>query len=181
MNNDATSKTEQIFRLKSPWNNQYQGGALRVLFVCSAGLLRSPSGAAWAITKRGWNARSCGSEDFALIPISPELIMWARRIVFVNSENFGSVLKKFDGAQVEYYEDLVGYVAKPIVELIREKAVVLDVPDVYDYGDAELFKYFDNAAERIMEGVHNLIAYPDSEYPDQWIGAEVTGQQGESK
>jgi hypothetical protein len=30
-------------------------------------------------------------------------------------------------------------------------------------------------------GVHNLIAYPDSEYPDQWIGAEVTGQQGESK
>lgn len=181
MNTDATSKTEQIFRLKSPWNNHYQGRAMRVLFVCSAGLLRSPTGAAWAITKRGWNARSCGSEDYALIPITPELIMWATRIVFVNPENHDSVIQKFAGSKIEYYEDWEGYVTKPITELIQEKAVVLDIPDSYDYGDAHLYELFDGAAERIMCGVHNLIAYPESEYPDQWIGAEVTGQQGESK
>lgn len=181
MNTDATSKTEQIFRLKSPWNNHYQGRALRVLFVCKAGLLRSPTGAAWAITKRGWNARSCGAGDIALIPLTPELIMWAKRIVFVDSESHRTALANFGGKDVEYYEDWVGYVTKPISELIREKAVVLDIPDDHDYGDEALYRYFDAAVERIMDGVHNLIAYPDSEYPDQWIGAEVTGQQGESK
>ena len=179
MNNDAITKTEKIFDLKCPWDNEYQGRALRVLFVCSAGLLRSPTGAAWGIKTQGWNTRSCGSEEYALIPLSPDLIMWAKRIVFVNPANFDSAMARFKGTFVEVYVAWEGYKTFDLSELIKSKAVVLDIPDNYDYGDAYLYKCYDAVADKIVEGVHGLIpadAFPDDvrdEYTDQWIGAEV--------
>lgn len=183
MNNDAgLTKTEQIFKLHSPWDNSSQGKALRVLFVCSAGLLRSPTGAAWGIKTQGWNTRSCGSEEYALILLTPELIMWAQRIVFVNPANFDSAIARFKGTFVEVYVDLQGYKTFDVAELIKSKAVVLDIPDNYDYGDAYLYKCYDAVADKIAEGVYGLIpadAFPEEyvpEYTDQWIGASVVGQ-----
>lgn len=41
--------TDKIFQLTTPYDNPYQGKTPRWLFVCSAGLLRSPTGAAVAI------------------------------------------------------------------------------------------------------------------------------------
>ena len=68
------TKNAAIFRTNAPYSNPYQGRAPRWLFVCSAGLLRSPTGAAMAI-ERGINARSCGSNfNYALIPCSANLI-----------------------------------------------------------------------------------------------------------
>lgn len=40
------NKTQQIFNLTAPYDNPYQSNRTRILFVCSAGLLRSPTGAA---------------------------------------------------------------------------------------------------------------------------------------
>ena len=78
------TKNAEIFQTTTPYNNHSQGSAPRWLFVCSAGLLRSPTGAALAIRK-GLNARSCGSAiDYALIPVSANLIMWAEKIVFID-------------------------------------------------------------------------------------------------
>ena len=115
---------DKIFQLNAPYKNPYQGQSPRWLFVCSAGLLRSPTAAAVAI-KHGINARACGSNpNYALVPLSVNLIMWAEKIFFVNEQNFDQAVQNFRSAG--YDDD------------IREKAVVWDIPDVYSYGDPEL-------------------------------------------
>lgn len=78
--------TEQIMNYHGGViNNPYQGTDKKVLFVCSAGILRSAT-AARLYAKR-FNTRCCGTMDCALIPISPTLILWADEVVFVNREN----------------------------------------------------------------------------------------------
>ncbi len=41
---EAGTKNAEIFKTTAPYNNYSQGSAPRWLFVCSAGLLRSPTG-----------------------------------------------------------------------------------------------------------------------------------------
>jgi len=114
--------TEKIMATKSPWNNPYQGPDKKVLFVCSAGILRSATGARMYAHK--YNTRAAGSEDYALIPVSNDLIVWADEIVFVNKENFDTVNRKFDLSDV------------------MNKVVVLDIPDQFPHMDPELQKAF---------------------------------------
>lgn len=121
--------TAKIFELSAPYDNPYQSVRPRWLFVCSAGLLRSPTGAAIA-TELGVNARSCGSSNYALIPLSVNLIMWAQKIFFVSRENHAEAQKTFESSG--YTED------------IDSKAVVLDIPDIYEAYDPELCKIFRN-------------------------------------
>ena len=63
--------------------NPYQGKYKRVLCVCSAGLLRSPT-AAWVLSNEpyGFNTRAAGIDaGHALIPVDDVLIEWADEIV----------------------------------------------------------------------------------------------------
>lgn len=113
------SKSAQIFNLTAPYKNQYQGAALRVLFVCTVGMLRSPTAAAVAYKEFGWNTRSCGVDEVALIPLSVNLIMWADHIVFMDSDSYKDALKAFAG--VDYDEDIVA------------KGRILNIDDEYDY------------------------------------------------
>lgn len=124
------TKNAAIFETNAPYNNPFQGPSDRWLFVCSAGLLRSPTGAAIAI-KHGINARSCGSNfNYALIPCSANLINWADKIIFVNEENL---------AQLEY--NYIGH--DYILNMIEHKKVVLDIPDSYEYMDPKLVEMFE--------------------------------------
>lgn len=120
--------TDQIFDLTAPYDNQYQGPAERVLFVCSAGMLRSPTGALVA-TRLGFNARSCGSANYALIPISVNLIHWAHRIYFVNEQNKYESLEKFFGD-------------RETCSMIERKSVTLDIEDNHDYMAPALVEEF---------------------------------------
>lgn len=63
--------------------NRFQGSALKVLTICSAGCLRSPTAATLLSNEPfNFNTRSCGlDEEFAIVPISPALIAWADVIV----------------------------------------------------------------------------------------------------
>ena len=64
--------------------NPFQGDARKVLCVCSAGLLRSPTAANVLHKEYGYNTRACGIHtDYALIPISELLVTWADEIVFM--------------------------------------------------------------------------------------------------
>jgi len=131
------TKNEAIFKTTAPYSNHYQGSDPRWLFVCSAGLLRSPTGAALAIRK-GINARSCGSEiDLALIPISANLIMWAEKIVFVTENNYHQCLELFADHQMLH-------------NLLTVRSLVLDIPDMYEYNDHELVIEF----EKQIDWVH---------------------------
>jgi predicted protein tyrosine phosphatase len=131
LNEFATgTKNAAIFKTNAPFSNQYQGNSPRWLFVCSAGLLRSPTGAAVAV-KNGINARSAGSNpNYALIPVSANLINWAERIVFVNAANYLDSLDVFVGM-----DDLC--------DQIRAKSYIMDIPDIYDYNDPHLVRMFE--------------------------------------
>jgi len=127
---EAGTKNAEIFNTTAPYNNHSQGSTPRWLFVCSAGLLRSPTGAALAI-KKGLNARSCGSAiDYALIPISANLIMWAQKIVFVSEENYHESLEVFKDHQMLH-------------SLLTMRSLVLNIPDIYNYNDTDLIIEFE--------------------------------------
>lgn len=127
---ESGTKNAEIFKTTAPYSNHYQGSDPRWLFVCSAGLLRSPTGAALAV-KKGLNARSCGSAiEYALIPISANLIMWAEKIVFVNEENYHEALELFKDYQMLH-------------NLLTMRSLVLNIPDMYEYNDPELVVEFE--------------------------------------
>lgn len=75
-------------------DNPYQGKDKKVLFVCSAGILRSATGARLYAGK--YNTRCAGSEDYALIPVTEKLLMWADEVVFVNWMNYYRVKENFN-------------------------------------------------------------------------------------
>jgi len=135
---ETGTKNAEIFSTTTPYNNHYQGSAPRWLFVCSAGLLRSPTGAALAI-KKGLNARSCGSNfNYALIPCSANLINWADKIVFVNEENLLQLEDNFLGH--DYY-----------LSEIERKKLVLNIPDNYEYMNPDLVNEFEKQINWIRE------------------------------
>lgn len=124
------TKNASIFKANAPYRNPYQGDSPRWLFVCTAGLLRSPTGAALAI-KKGLNARSCGSAtDIALIPLSANLINWADKIVFVNDNNYHQALQLFVDVGDLHYQ-------------LTTKSLVLDILDMYDYNEPQLVVEFE--------------------------------------
>lgn len=119
------TKTDEIFKLTAPYDNIYQGPDKRLLFVCSAGLLRSATGAN-LFAKKGFNTRNCGTHSYALIPLSANLVAWADKIFFVNKENYTQACKTFNG---------VGGIHSKVMA-----ATILDIPDDYRYNDPELIK-----------------------------------------
>lgn len=98
--------------------NPYQGTRKKVLAVCSAGLLRSPT-IAWVLSNPpfDFNTRSCGvTVEYALIPLDDALITWADEIIVVE----------------RYMKDI-------ILENFSDKIVhVLETPDMYECRSEEL-------------------------------------------
>jgi len=101
--------------------NPFQGKHKRVLCVCSAGILRSPT-AALVLSQEpyNYNTRAAGlTAEFALVPVDRVLLHWAEEVVCMSQE------------QAEHLRDLIGE-EKPIV--------VLNIPDIYGYRDPELIE-----------------------------------------
>jgi predicted protein tyrosine phosphatase len=126
------TKTSSIFEISCPYNNQYQGIQERWLYVCSAGMLRSATGATVA-SMSDINARSCGTSSHALIPLSSNLIHWAQRIIFVNEQNYYEAIETFSGINPE---------TKDLYEMIKNKCYVMDIEDNYDYMNEYLVTIF---------------------------------------
>jgi len=107
--------------------NPYQGEFKKVLCICSAGLLRSPT-AALVLSQEpfGYNTRAAGIEpDFALVIVDEVLIEWADEFVCMTKEQEEKlrkiVPKKDDGTST-----------KPIF--------CLNIPDNFGYRDPKLMK-----------------------------------------
>ncbi|NBT09187.1 MAG: hypothetical protein EBS98_10375 [Chitinophagia bacterium] len=119
------------------WNskNPNQGNFKKVLCVCSAGLLRSPT-VAWILSNPpfNFNTRAVGaSPSFALTPIDDVFIEWADVIVFVSDGNEAEVSARFD---------------------ISEKHVVtLNLPDVFQFRDPRLVEI---ATEQLTQAFKEL-------------------------
>lgn len=95
----------------------------RVLCVCSAGLLRSPT-AALVLSQDpfNFNTRAAGVfADFALVPVDSVLLHWADEIVCMTRDHAEAIAKM---TMVD--------LGKPVI--------VLDVPDTHSYRDEELMR-----------------------------------------
>lgn len=119
-------KKSGINRLQNT-RNEYQGKSLKVLCVCSAGLLRSPTLAEELVKEFNYNTRACGSsQEYALIPIDDALIFWADEIVFINYENYQEAINNWP-------EEI-----KKAIEV--SKVSVLNIEDNYQFRDDSLKK-----------------------------------------
>lgn len=112
--------------------NPYQGDAKRVLCICSAGLLRSPTTAMVLNREYGHNTRACGTEvSYALIPITQGLVMWADEFVCMNNQQ-AAVIKSINETNPVKQDN------------IDDKIIVLNLPDEYGYGDEGLMRMIKN-------------------------------------
>lgn len=101
-------------------NNPFQGKRKRVLCVCSAGLLRSPT-LAWVLSNEpyNFNTRSCGAApEYALIPLEEGLVKWAEEIICVEKWQENLVRKLDPNANV----------------------TTLEIPDQFSMRDPQLVK-----------------------------------------
>ena len=105
------------------YSNMHQGDYKRVLTVCSANMLRSPTIAhVLSADPYNFNTRSAGTAGFALIPVTEELLFWADEIVCADSEHALDIRNK-------------------LMNLNLDKVVInLGIPDIYEYRNPELIK-----------------------------------------
>jgi len=114
-------------------SNSFQGDYKRVLTVCSANMLRSPTMAVvLSMPPYDYNTRSAGTHSFALIPVTEDLLMWADEVVCADTEHALIIRDKL----MEYQLD------KPIVNL--------RIPDNYEYRNPELIMMIRRRYDEIL-------------------------------
>lgn len=106
-------------------SNRFQGNYKKVLCVCSAGLLRSPTTALILSQEPyNYNTRSCGlASDFALILLDDVLIEWADEIVCMTRDQEESLKSeiKYKTIKCLDIEDSFAYRDPELIKLIKEK------------------------------------------------------------
>jgi predicted protein tyrosine phosphatase len=112
--------------------NPNQGGAKKVLCVCSAGLLRSPT-LAWILSNEpfNYNTRAVGtSSEYALIVLDEVQLQWADAVVFVDEDNHAM-------ARYEHAE---------LIDNMEHH--VLEIPDMFKFRHPKLVEV---ATEQLKE------------------------------
>lgn len=113
--------------------NPNQGNHKKVLCVCSAGLLRSPT-AAVVLSQEpfNFNTRAVGAvPDFALIPLDEVHLHWADEVVVMEQHHQAVV-------------DMLGFEG-PILNL--------NIPDHFEYRDPELMELIKNTYQNFLISV----------------------------
>ena len=106
--------------------NRFQGQYKRVLCVCSAGMLRSPT-AALVLSQDpyNFNTRAVGiSREYALIPLESVHIHWADEIVTLETSHTEIVQNLIDSIQLDS----------------APRIIQLDIPDNFGYRDPTLIE-----------------------------------------
>ena len=124
---------EFLFNRLGNCTNPFQGNRKKVLCVCSAGLLRSPT-AAYVLSNEpyGFNTRAAGIfPEFALIPVDRVLLKWADEIVCMDThqtQKINSMLEE----------------PKPVFNL--------NIPDRFEFRSQELERLIAEAYEKETNG-----------------------------
>lgn len=115
-------------------HNKYQGTAKKVLCVCSAGLLRSPTAANVLHKEFGYNTRAAGiTPEYALIPVDQVLLEWADEIVCMSKEQKWRIMDQLP----------IGCITT---------VISLDIQDSYEYMNPDLQALIVKRYEEIMNG-----------------------------
>jgi predicted protein tyrosine phosphatase len=108
--------------------NAYQGKHKKVLTVCSAGCLRSPT-AAHILSSEPWNynTRCAGtSAEYAIVPITDALIVWADVIVCMDSN------------QQYHINSMQNRLATEYSAFEYKQVINLEIDDIYEYRNPKL-------------------------------------------
>lgn len=93
---------------------------MKVLFVCTANKLRSPTAETLFATMDGIEALSAGTDQNSTRPLTKELVSWADVIVVMETHHRERIRKKFK----ERPDD--------------NRIITLNIPDEYERDDPEL-------------------------------------------
>ncbi|RYZ15642.1 MAG: protein tyrosine phosphatase [Sphingobacteriales bacterium] len=93
---------------------------MRMLFVCSRNLWRSPTAEAIYKNNQKYEVRSAGTEPSARVRVSAKVILWADIIFVMERKHKQRLTERFPG------------------ETQDKKIVVLDIADEYGFMDEEL-------------------------------------------
>lgn len=106
-------------------HNRYQGAYKKVLFVCSAGLLRSATAAhVFSAEPYNFNTRTAGvALEYALNPVNEALLEWADHIFLMEQEHYDTLEEGFGSEVMDDY---------------KAKMTVLDIPDRFEYRNPKL-------------------------------------------
>ena len=110
--------------------NAYQGKHKKVLTVCSAGCLRSPT-AAHILSSEPWNfnTRCTGtSAEYAIVPVTDALIVWA------------DIILVMDEFQQLHINTMQNKLAEEYEAFDYKQVINLDIPDNFDYRNPKLVK-----------------------------------------
>lgn len=127
------ARRNQLGNIHNPYQNQEK--YKRVLFVCSAGLLRSATAAhVFSAEPYNWNTRTAGaSVEYALNPVTEALLEWADAVYCMEQDHLDD-LKYIFG---DIIEDLVKVRGTNFIQ-------VLNIPDEFPYRDTQLIKLLEN-------------------------------------
>jgi predicted protein tyrosine phosphatase len=104
--------------------NPHQGLHKRILCICSAGLLRSPTAAEVLREEYEHNTRSAGLADYALIEVDSVLVAWADEIVVMQADQAEDLIRRFNGLPPVTCLDIPDEFAfrdRMLVETIKER------------------------------------------------------------
>lgn len=109
-------------------NNTYQGDAKRVLTVCSAACLRSPTAAVVLNQEYDYNTKAAGvSLEYAIVPVTGRLLMWSEEIVVMENWQAHEIIGMLEIMHIDRpvvclnIDDDYSYMQPELVELIKER------------------------------------------------------------
>jgi predicted protein tyrosine phosphatase len=103
---------------------------LKVLFICSANRLRSPTAETIFSGYAGVEAKSAGVGKEATVPVSAELLEWADLIFVMEKRHRNIIHSRFK----EVYE--------------RKRIICLYIPDEFEFMDPQLIELLEERVPR---------------------------------
>lgn len=104
----------------------------RILFVCSQNKLRSPTAEQVFSNIQGVEVLSAGTNNDAITPVTPELVVWADKIIVMENTHKNKIKKKYK-------------------EYINGKSIItLGIPDKYEYMDKDLVAILENKVPQFL-------------------------------
>jgi predicted protein tyrosine phosphatase len=118
--------------------NAYQGKHKKVLTVCSAGCLRSPTAAHILSSEPfNFNTRCAGtSEEYAIIPVTESLIIWADIILVMDEDQ----QRYINNMQNNLFNNLDNWA----YDFDFKQVINLEIEDNYDYRNPKLVEIMTN-------------------------------------
>ena len=132
------------YRLENT-HNRWQGDYKRVLCVCSAGLLRSPT-AAFVLSKPpfNYNTRAAGfNKEYCLIPVDEYLLEWCQEVVCMNKDLKMQLELEIENHYKDYDDEWK--------EKYLPRVINLNISDSYAYRDPNLIKRIKKNYKKALE------------------------------